>query len=302
MKRYTSNRVQVSRFGYVYQTRQEQNTAAVRSLCLAFDAAMKQIVVIGANGFVGHALSQTLSEIGNACIPVGRGDPLPKGYVDIVLDCNGEGRRFWANENPEDNYKRSVQSVEDRLAAIDCGVYVYLSTVDVYGSGRGDRRTSGEDAVIDTGSLDTYGRHKLMAEALVLEKAKRSFVLRCATLIGPGLRKNPVFDLLHDHPLRMTTDSTLSLLHTTTLGRAIQELLSTDSDGIFNVAASAPISIPALRQLIAEKRGIDPEAFPEHAEKISTHYDVNVDKISERIEMPTSEEALKMYLAEAANE
>lgn len=255
------------------------------------------IAVIGGHGFTGNALSLFLSAAGHVCTRIGRQDPLPEGPVDVLLDCNGEGRRFWANEHPEESYSRSVASVQARLGSVSCGVYVYLSTVDVYGQARGSRELSREEAEIDMDAIDTYARHKVMAESLVIENAGRPLVLRCGTLIGPGLRKNPVFDLLNDLPLRMTEDSTLSLLHTATLGRAIEVLLASGDSGTFNVAASAPIGIPALKKMIADKRGIDPAAFPEHEEKITTRYDVNVDKISARLEMPASEEAVAMFLA-----
>lgn len=256
-----------------------------------------QIAVIGGHGFIGNALSTYLSGVGHVCSRIGRSDPLPKGPVDVLLDCNGEGRRFWANENPEENYVRSVASVEARLNAVSCDVYVYLSTVDVYGDGRGKSALSREDSEVDLDAIDTYGRHKALAEKMVLDHAARPLVIRCATLIGPGLRKNPVFDLLNDQPLRMTAESTLSLLHTSTLGRAIEVLLTSGDGGIFNVAASAPIGIPMLKKMVADKRGIDPAAFPEHDEKITTRYDVNVDKISALLDMPTSAEAVGMFLA-----
>ena len=255
-----------------------------------------QIAVIGGHGFIGNALATYLSGAGHMCSRIGRSDPLPEGPVYVLLDCNGEGRRFWANENPEENYVRSVASVEARLNAVSCDVYLYLSTVDVYGEGRGALEFSRENAEIDIDAIDTYARHKVMAEKMVLDHAAWPLVIRCATLIGPGLRKNPVFDLLNDQPLRMTEESTLSLLHTSTLGRAIEVLLASGDRGTFNVAASAPIGIPALKKMIADKRGIDPAAFPEHEEKITTRYDVNVDKLSARLEMPASEAALRMYL------
>ncbi len=258
---------------------------------------MMDVAVIGGHGFIGNALSTFLSDAGHACTRIGRQDPLPAGPVDVLLDCNGEGRRFWANENPEENYVRSVASVEARLSAVSCDAYVYLSTVDVYGEGRGAPELSHEDVELDLEAIDTYGRHKVLAEKMVFDHAARPLVIRCATLIGPGLRKNPVFDLLNDQPLRMTEESTLSLLHTSTLGRAIEALLTAGESGIFNVAASAPIDIPALKKMIAGKRGIDPAAFPEHDEKITTRYDVNVEKISALLGMPTSEDALGMFLA-----
>jgi nucleoside-diphosphate-sugar epimerase len=189
-----------------------------------------------------------------------------------------------------------VATVESRLNAIDAGTYVYLSTVDVYGAGRTRPETSSEETTVDADALDTYSRHKYMAERLVLEKAARPLVLRCATLIGPGLRKNPVFDLLNGAPLRMTMESTMSLVHTATLGRVVQMLVASGAEGIFNVAASTPIAISDVQDAIAGELGMDPARMPVHAERISTYYDVNVERISEWMAMPTSLEALEIFL------
>lgn len=257
---------------------------------------MACIAVIGAGGFVGGALLGALRDAGGDCIGLRRADPLPTDPVDIVVDCNGEGRRFWSNQNPDESYRRSVATVEDRLHQLNAGIYVYVSTVDVYGEGCARPATSTEDTAIDVEALDTYGRHKFMAECMVLDKAPRPLVLRCATLIGPGLRKNPVYDLMHDASLRMTADSTLSLVHTETLSRAVQVLLEASQQGVYNIAASQPMTVPAVRDMVARARGVDPDAMPEHAERITTTYDLNVEKISAWIDMPTSEAALAAFL------
>lgn len=257
---------------------------------------MDQVAIIGAKGFVGRALCDFFNSAGWTCLPIGREDPLPRHAIKLVIDCNGEGRRFWCNENPDGSYQRNVEAVAERLFAINSDAYVYISTVDVYGPGREQVATSREDADIHTDMLDTYGRHKHLAECLVAEQGQRPLVLRCGTIIGPGLRKNPVFDLLNDAPLRMTGASTLNLIRIETLGAALMCLLERSFEGVYNIAASAPITVSQIRAIIADHRGISPQAMPEHADQITMNYELSTTKISALLEMPTSEAALHTFL------
>jgi nucleoside-diphosphate-sugar epimerase len=257
---------------------------------------MAYMAIIGADGFVGRALINILSATGETCVALGRDDPLPTARFDVVIDCNGEGRRFWCNENPDGSYQRNVETVAAKLAALETETYVYISTVDVYGAGRGEQSTSREDVAIKVDVLDVYGRHKYEAERLVLERASRALVLRCGTLIGPGLKKNPVFDLLHDAPLRMTADSTLNLLRIETLGAVLMRLLQDGTTGVYNVAASRSMPVSQIRLMIAERRGINPNDMPEHPEQVEMFYDVNVDKLSAMIDVPASDAALHSFL------
>lgn len=261
----------------------------------------RRIAIIGAGGFVGGGLFRCFDDGTNHCLAVNRGDPLPDGHVDIVIDCNGEGRRFWSNENPLGSFRASVQSVAERVMSIDTDVYVYISTVDVYGAARAERSLCGEEAVIDIDRLDTYGAHKFLAETLVRKHATRPLILRCGTLIGDGLKKNPVWDLLHGSPLRMTPDSTISLLGLAGLEAALRALLQADETGIFNVAASASVSVDEVRDIIAKYRALAASVMPVHNDLITAHYDVNLDKLGAYVNLPTSAQALQTYLSALAD-
>jgi nucleoside-diphosphate-sugar epimerase len=49
--------------------------------------------------------------------------------------------------------------------------------------------------------VSAYGRHRLMLECLAAAQFPRVLCVRLPGLFGPGLRKNALFDLLHDHDL-----------------------------------------------------------------------------------------------------
>lgn len=255
------------------------------------------VAIIGASGFAGGFLARWLAADGHRVWTVNRGDSLPDTPVDMVIDCNGDARRFWANANPADSFRANVVPLAERLTAMRYGVYVYLSTIDVYGAGRAARVTSAEDRPINAAELDTYGFHKYLAEQMVAFHAAEHLILRLGTLIGPGLRKNPVHDAMAGDPIRQTPHSTVSLLHLDYLGEAIGRLVALGERGIFNVTGCQSVSIGAILAQVAAVRGMAVEDFTFHPETITTDYDISTDKIGSLISLPTSDAMLGLHLS-----
>ena len=257
------------------------------------------LAVIGAGGFLGGHIAWKFRALGHEVIPIGRGEPLFARAVDVAVDCNGDPRRFWANANPEASHAANVDSVAARLDRMRYTFYVYASTVDVYGSLRADRTKNVETAVIDVESLDTYALHKHMAEELVRQKAPNHLILRLGTLIGPGLKKNPVYDALHGHRIRQTRTSTLSLVDLDHVGRALERLLLANARGTFNVTGARSIDIASMLGLIGDRVGHDDFQFD--PDLIHTEYDVNIDEMAEILPLPDSAAMLRSYLDHEAS-
>jgi len=256
-----------------------------------------RIVVVGAGGFVGGYLRSHFAGAGHGVLPVGRATPLPKDAVDVVVDCNGDARRFWANENPHHSYRVTVESTVTRLAALRCRRYVYLSSVDVYGVARADRRANREDRPVSLDGLETYGLHKFQAEQAVRDRADRPLLLRVGTIIGPKLKKNPVYDAINGYPIHQTPESTLTLITLAKLAEAIDRLLAADAIGTFNVTASASITIAGMLARVAESLGRPAADIAFAAELLTTAYDISVDKLAALMVLPDSAAMLADYLS-----
>ncbi len=257
------------------------------------------IAIIGAAGFAGSFLSRRFRATGAEVVSVKRTTPLPTHHLDVVIDCNGDARRFWADENPSASFAASVTSVAERVVNLSCGRYVYLSSIDVYGALRGDRAAAREDAVIPSAGLDTYGFHKLLAERVVMFHNTAPLVLRLGTLLGPGLRKNPVYDAMNGAPIRQTPDSTLSLVTLDAVADVLEALLPRGATGIFNVTGNASITVEAMLRTVARHRGTEAAEFRYHGDLLHTEYDIAVDKICDIIPIPDSQTMLDQYLAHA---
>lgn len=256
------------------------------------------VAVVGANGFLGRHLAAYLADRGWLVKRVLREESLPEGQLEAVIDCNGDSRRFWANANPIESFRANVAAVAERLNATPNGAaYVYMSTIDVYGAGRGRREATLETKAIDPLELDTYSLHKFLAEQLVAFHARPAQILRLGTLIGPGLKKNPVFDALNGHPIRQTPDSTLSLIDLDHVALVLEALLATKAKGIFNVTSSRAVMVSDMLAMVSEAAGIEPAAF--HSELLHTDYDIDISAISTYVEMPTSAAMLRAYLETA---
>lgn len=72
---------------------------------------------------------------------------------------------------------------------------VIVSTVDVYASPVG----VDEDTLIEPIYVSSYGKHRLELEQRASEHFPHVLTVRLPGLFGPGLKKNAIYDLLHDN-------------------------------------------------------------------------------------------------------
>lgn len=259
-----------------------------------------RIAVIGARGFLGRAVADAARRAGHEVAPVLRDTPLPEEAFGAVIDCNGDARRFWAERNPLDSLEANVRSVVRRLLGLDFRIYVFISTIDVYGTAAGDRAATHEEETLVPEAMVTYGFHKYLAELAVRHHAPDWLILRLGTLIGPGLKKNPIFDALAGAPVRQTPDSTLSLVDLDHATRAIQVLLDAGAHGVFNVTASASIRVDDALSRIAAATGRRTEEIAYHPDGLETRYDIAIDRLAPYLTMPDSQTMLDRFLAAAA--
>ena len=116
-------------------------------------------------------------------------------------------------------------TVEKSLFDFKFGRYIYISTIDVY-TEPSDPERNREDAPNDPQRLHAYGFHKWLAERMVERFANNSLVLRVGTVIGAGVKKGPLLDLLLGQPLHMSPDSELSLIDTVTITEALAQFVA----------------------------------------------------------------------------
>lgn len=147
--------------------------------------------LIGYTGFVGgnlHAQAD-FSALYNS---KNFNDMRDQSY-DMVV-CAGVSAVKWkANKEPEADLQ-GIKALTDVLDTVRTDHFVLISTIDVYP----DRE--GKDEDFDCGSQPNhaYGRHRLWLENHIRTRFAKTTVIRLPGLFGNGLKKNIIFDLMHD--------------------------------------------------------------------------------------------------------
>ncbi|MFN5118414.1 MAG: hypothetical protein ACK5FE_04400 [Cyanobacteriota bacterium] len=149
-------------------------------------------LIIGHRGFVGSNLSIQIPQAlgaGKAEIESMAG----KQFSNIYCAAP-QAQKWWANQNPMEDLDQVNQLIQS-CCKLDCSDSFYLfSTVDVY------------DPPIEVTELDSppsnshsYGKHRYYLEQELLKVFEsRLKIIRLPALVGIGLKKNVVFDLMND--------------------------------------------------------------------------------------------------------
>ena len=152
--------------------------------------------LIGYSGFVGSALMRQRSfqhQYRSTDIADIRG-----GRFGTVLCAGAPGQKWIANRDPERDAE-SISSLIEHLNKITCECFVLISTVDVFDNPVG---IDEDNSPVEKG-LHPYGLNRLRLERFVEERFPGALIVRLPGLVGPGLRKNVIYDMQNDNDLDM---------------------------------------------------------------------------------------------------
>jgi dTDP-4-dehydrorhamnose reductase len=150
--------------------------------------------LIGHSGFVGTTLMRQ-AEFGALYRSTNIGDIDGKSFDTVV--CAGAPAQKWiANRDPAAD-RRNIDALIAHLATVRCDTFVLISTVDVFKSPVG----VDEGTTVDESDLHAYGLHRRLLEKFVESHFAHHLIVRLPGLVGPGLRKNVIFDFLNNNNL-----------------------------------------------------------------------------------------------------
>ncbi len=109
---------------------------------------------------------------------------------ELVVCAGAPAKKWLANQRPVED-RESIESLITALSSIRCNRFVLISTVDVFPNPSGVDETT----VVDTARLHPYGLHRRELEVFVEQRFSSSLILRLPGLVGPGLRKNIIYDI-----------------------------------------------------------------------------------------------------------
>ncbi len=152
--------------------------------------------LIGYSGFVGSTLlKQRPFDFHFRSANIGDMD---HGSFDMVVCAAAPGQKWIANREPEAD-RQKIEDLTAHLATIRCRSFVLISTVDVFK----DPVLVDEDAPLPQEGLQAYGLHRRRLEQFIERRFPEHLIIRLPGLVGPGLRKNIIYDLLHDHNVHL---------------------------------------------------------------------------------------------------
>jgi nucleoside-diphosphate-sugar epimerase len=257
-----------------------------------------RVTVIGANGLVGSAFVRRLQNhpgVDLVCVTRQNFDSLPAAHSDVVIEAACNSKKFLADADPVSEFAASVTHRLKSLQKFSADLHVHISSVDVY-SDLTSPATTREDSAIDLKKTSHYGFHKLLAEELVRHYAPRWLILRLAGMVGPGLRKNPVFDILHGLPLRVHPDSRFQFMPTDDVARLGWDLAEKNLTGeIFNICGAETIAMKEIAQLAGREMNLSelpPNAQPRIVEASN-------EKIRKLLSLPKTADAVRDFIRAA---
>jgi dTDP-4-dehydrorhamnose reductase len=151
--------------------------------------------LIGFTGFVGSSLlRQTKFEFLFRSTNI---KEIEGGIFDLVVCAGAPAQKWVANREPREDLKK-INGLIANLQNIKCKTFILISTVDVFKYPIG----VDENSLVDESGLNPYGLHRRLLEKFVADHFSNYLIIRLPGLVGPGLKKNVIFDFLNNNNLQ----------------------------------------------------------------------------------------------------
>ena len=255
------------------------------------------IFLMGARGFVGSAFARFFEKRKVSYVAIHREtyESFAGRKCDILINAAGNSKKYLADQDPLADFNQSVLLSLRALHDFRPTFYVLLSSVDVYPV-LADPAKNHEGIMFDPLQSSIYGFHKRMAEFLVQKHAASWLIVRLAGMVGRGLKKNPVYDVLHERPLYVHPDTQYQFMPTETVAHTVWRLIQNKiTNDIFNVCGQGLIS---PRQIAAlAKKPLNVSLLP--ADAVPRIVWVNTKKINKLMPMPQTSKTVTTYIEQA---
>lgn len=152
--------------------------------------------LIGYTGFVGSTLLKQ-TKFDELYRSTNIQDICGKEF-DYVVCAGAPAQKWTANREPEQDLIKINELIE-QLKTIRCKKFILISTVDVFK----DPNNVDENTLIDEEGLHPYGLHRYYLEKFVQSHFDDYLIVRLPGLVGPGLKKNIIFDFLNENNLNL---------------------------------------------------------------------------------------------------
>ena len=226
-----------------------------------------KICILGHTGFVGSAvykLLQTCKE--HTVFGVNTQTQITETNFDVLVNCAGFAKKHIANKYPY-VMSNTENSIFETINILKFKTLIHISS-------------------IDAGEFYMYGAIKRDMELRIVSRYEQAIILRLGGLIGDGLKKNVIFDIVNNHRLFVTRDSIYNYIPTSEVANIILHIINHPIKGVINIASSKSISVEAIAYLL--KKDVD------YGYKKET-YEIDVSRLQSFYPIKTSEHYIKEY-------
>jgi hypothetical protein len=155
---------------------------------------MGKTCLIGYSGFVGETLlRQTAFDDLYRSINI---SDIDGREYDLCVCAAAPAKKWIANKEPESDLE-NIKNLISQLKTIKCEKFILVSTVDVF---KNPENVNEDTQVVEDG-LHPYGLHRRILEKFIEGHFPNYLIVRLPGLVGPGLKKNIIFDFLNSNNL-----------------------------------------------------------------------------------------------------
>jgi nucleoside-diphosphate-sugar epimerase len=257
---------------------------------MELDSNLK-IIIIGGEGFVGSAYTRFCQQNNLDFLVINRSNY--QEYIgtkcDLLINANGNSKKFLAKDNPLLEFDESVRSVRRSIVDFPSKKYIFLSSCDVYPDCSTPESTQ-EDTIIDITHQSPYGFHKYLAEQCVRHCHNDWLIFRMGGFVGAGLKKNAIFDILYGDKLWLHPDSALQYIHTDIASKTVMEIISKGyTQEIFNLCGNGLVKLQDVIDRTQSKVKVNLDTLP-------VCYEVSIEKIQSISSIPSTLDTIMDFL------
>lgn len=243
--------------------------------CVGIFHNMK-ICILGHTGFVGQTVYKYMSKSHHVQGINSKTKSIPTGEFDVVINCAGSSKKYLAHENPSKDFYINA-SVFSTVLKLNMKKFIHISSIDA-------------GAIVD----NNYTRSKLAMEECVQLYFPDATILRLGGMIGDGLKKNVIYDIINNQNLHITFDSICNYISTQEVAKIIEKVIDLNIKKItITVASSKPITVKEIIKE-AKKKSIP---FDKNEGSKKENYDqVNLEELNKLFNVKDSEHYIEEYL------
>jgi nucleoside-diphosphate-sugar epimerase len=251
------------------------------------------VYILGGEGFVGSGFTRLFGKLNldHRVITRHNYQELIGSSCNVFINANGNSGKILANRAPLADFDANVRTTRATLEDFTCGCYIHLSSCDVYAD-CSNSETTREDTPADLYRQSPYGFHKMLAEQCVRHRCDNWLIVRQGGFVGPGMKKNAVYDILYGGKMWLDSESELQFLQTDDSAAIIWSLYDRGiRNEVFNVCGAGLVKLREVIEWSGRKTEITPGSP-------AVRYAVNINKISRYHPMPDTKITVKSFVEE----